>query len=99
MVSIFLTAAVMDSSEVMSSWTEEAENPSEVRSEATFSPDSALREPMMTWYPWSLESCVATARPIPEFPPEMRTIVLVGELIVVVEFGIESSLSVLKGKA
>lgn len=44
-----LSAVVMDSSEVMSSWMGEAEKPFLVRVEATSSAAASLREPMMTW--------------------------------------------------
>ena len=36
------------------------------------SPRSRLREPMITWQPWSTASCLHSASPIPALPPVTR---------------------------
>ena len=78
---MWVTAAEMESSDSMSSWTEETGRPCEARDEAAVWPLEWLREPMMIW-PFGRDwaSLLAAAKPMPVFPPVMR---MTGELVVV----------------
>lgn len=67
-----------------SSWTEETASPSAARGAAASFPAVELREPIITWYAWSLASWVATARPMPWLAPDMRAIVFLMDVIFLV---------------